>query len=127
MDIIRQRGGSRQRLTVAQAAREITRSRTYGNFAGTPERFVAHAERWMSEGACDGFNIMPPYFPSQLEVFVEQVVPLLQKKHLLREDYDGTTSREDLGLRRQAPGHFKKLRSHGGLSEVSVSQQVAAV
>jgi hypothetical protein len=33
----------------------------------------------MSEGACDGFNIMPLYFLSQLDVFVEQVVLLLQK------------------------------------------------
>jgi N-acetyl-S-(2-succino)cysteine monooxygenase len=116
----------RQRLTIAQTAREIARSRTHGNFAGTPEQFVAHVERWMSEGACDGFNIMPPYFPSQLEVFVEQVVPLLQKKQLLREEYDGTTLRENLGLRRPARGHFKKLLSQGGLSEVSVSQQVGA-
>jgi N-acetyl-S-(2-succino)cysteine monooxygenase len=117
----------RQQLTIAQTAQEIARSRTHGNFAGTPEQFVAHVDRWLSEGACDGFNIMPPYFPSQLEVFVEQVVPLLQKKKLLRECYEGTTLRESLGLRRPGRGHFKSLLSHGGLSEVPIPQQVGVV
>jgi FMN-dependent oxidoreductase (nitrilotriacetate monooxygenase family) len=116
----------RQQLTIAQTAREVARSRTHGNFAGTPDQFVAHVENWMSEGACDGFNIMPPYFPSQLEVFVDQVVPLLQKKHLLREEYDGRTLRDNLGFARPARNHFKKLLSKGGVSEAVEGRAGAA-
>jgi hypothetical protein len=36
--------------------------------------------------------------PGELELFVEQVVPLLQRKGLLRRDYESTTLRGHLGL-----------------------------
>ena len=55
---------------------------------------------WLDEGACDGFNIMPAYFPAELEVFVEQAVPELQRRGLFRREYEGTTLRDHLGLAR---------------------------
>ena len=54
---------------------------------------------WQDEGACDGFNIMPAYFQDELELFVDQVVPLLQRRGLFRTDYTGTTLRDNLGLK----------------------------
>ena len=54
---------------------------------------------WQDEGACDGFNIMPAYFQDELKLFVDQVVPLLQRRGLFRTDYTGTTLRDNLGLR----------------------------
>ena len=49
-------------------------------------------------GAADGFNIMPPVLPTALTDFVDQVVPILQKRGLFRTEYEGETLRENLGL-----------------------------
>lgn len=65
---------------------------------GTPEQVADVIERWFRAGAADGFNIMPPAYPAGLEVFVEQVVPELQRRGLFRTEYQGTTLREHYGL-----------------------------
>ena len=57
-------------------------------------------EEWVTGAACDGFNIMPPIFPSGLQDFVDLVVPELQRRRLYRTAYAGTTLRENLGLPR---------------------------
>jgi alkanesulfonate monooxygenase SsuD/methylene tetrahydromethanopterin reductase-like flavin-dependent oxidoreductase (luciferase family) len=67
-------------------------------FRGTPEQLADTMGRWLHEGACDGFTLQPAYMPGELELFVEQVVPLLQRKGLLRRDYESTTLRGHLGL-----------------------------
>jgi hypothetical protein len=41
---------------------------------------------------------MPDMFPSGVEIFVDEVVPLLQKRGVFRHQYTGTTLREHLGL-----------------------------
>jgi FMN-dependent oxidoreductase (nitrilotriacetate monooxygenase family) len=86
--------------TVGQAARAIARSRSHQAFVGTPEGLADLMQNWLESGACDGFNIMPPYFPEQLRVFVEEVVPILQRRGLFRHDYTGRTLRENMGLAR---------------------------
>jgi N-acetyl-S-(2-succino)cysteine monooxygenase len=43
---------------------------------------------------------MPPAIPDQLEVFVDQVVPILQERGLFRVEYEGTTLRDHYGLDR---------------------------
>jgi hypothetical protein len=61
-------------------------------------------QRWFENGAADGFNVMPPFFPDGLEDFTREVVPILQEKGLFRTDYDGATLREHLGIGRPARG-----------------------
>jgi alkanesulfonate monooxygenase SsuD/methylene tetrahydromethanopterin reductase-like flavin-dependent oxidoreductase (luciferase family) len=95
------------RLTIAQAARIIARSRSHNSFVGTPEQLADLMQSWFETGACDGFNIMPPYFPEQLRVFVEEAVPVLQRRGLFRREYEGRTLRENLGLAR--PGSIKHV------------------
>ena len=68
--------------------------------AGTPEQVAILIEDWFTDGAADGFNLMPPLLPGMLDVFVAEVVPLLQKRGLFRRDYAGRTLRERYGLRR---------------------------
>jgi len=51
-------------------------------------------------GAADGFNVMPAVLPSGLELFAEHVVPILQRRGLMRTEYEGTTLREHYGLPR---------------------------
>jgi spore maturation protein SpmB len=66
---------------------------------------------WFREGAADGFNVMPPVLPSMLEVFVAEVVPLLQRRGLFRTEYVGDTLRARYGLPRP------DLRFHAAGSE----------
>jgi FMN-dependent oxidoreductase (nitrilotriacetate monooxygenase family) len=66
--------------------------------AGTPEQIADLIEDWFADGAADGFNIMPPVLPAQLEVFTAEVVPILQRRGLFRTEYTGTMLREHYGL-----------------------------
>ena len=67
---------------------------------GTPESVADEIERWVDGGAADGFNLMPPTLPGGIEDFVDQVVPVLQRRGRFRRDYEGRTLRENLGLPR---------------------------
>jgi hypothetical protein len=55
-------------------------------------------EAWFEGRAADGFNVLPPVFPTGLREFVELVVPELQRRGLFRTDYAGSTLRDHLGL-----------------------------
>jgi alkanesulfonate monooxygenase SsuD/methylene tetrahydromethanopterin reductase-like flavin-dependent oxidoreductase (luciferase family) len=88
----------REGLTVRQCGTLVAASRSHGSVVGTPEQIADHMQLWLDEGACDGFNIMPAYFQDEFELFVDQVIPLLQRRGLYRTDYEGTTLREHLGL-----------------------------
>jgi N-acetyl-S-(2-succino)cysteine monooxygenase len=59
-------------------------------------------EQWFGEGACDGFNLMPPFLPGGLDDFVALVLPELRRRGLFRTEYEGRTLREHLGLERPA-------------------------
>jgi alkanesulfonate monooxygenase len=59
-------------------------------------------QSWFENGAADGFNVMPPVLPQSLNEFVDLVVPELQRRGLFRTAYEGTTLRENLGLKRPA-------------------------
>src|SRR5437588_6660159 len=66
--------------------------------AGTPEQIADLIEDWFTDGAADGFNIMPPVLPAMLDVFSAEVIPLLQRRGLFRTAYAGATLREHYGL-----------------------------
>ncbi|KHO27663.1 monooxygenase [Mycolicibacterium setense] len=85
-------------LTVGQLIAKLGGGRGHRTFAGTAEQVADNLELWFTEGAADGFNIMPPYLPGGLSDFVEQVVPLLQRRGLFRTDYTATTLRGHYGL-----------------------------
>ena len=63
-------------------------------------RIADTLEEWFVEGAADGFNILPPYFPGAFADFVDLVVPELQRRGLFRREYEGATLRDHFGLRR---------------------------
>jgi N-acetyl-S-(2-succino)cysteine monooxygenase len=90
----------REQLTVRDCATKVAAARSHGYVVGTPEQVVDHMQRWFEEGGADGFNVMPPYFPDELDLFVDEVIPLLQRRGLFRTAYEGTTLREHLGLPR---------------------------
>ncbi|MGW5574188.1 LLM class flavin-dependent oxidoreductase [Nocardia thailandica] len=87
-----------ERLTVRQLIGKLGGGRGHRTFAGTPEQVADELQTWFEAGAADGFNIMPPYLPGGLDDFVDQVVPILQRRGLFRTDYTATTLRGHYGL-----------------------------
>ena len=87
-------------LTVRQILRELAGGGGHREIVGTPEQVADDIARWFHAGAADGFNLMPGVLPEGLQEFVDEVVPLLQRRGLFREDYEGRTLREHLGLPR---------------------------
>jgi alkanesulfonate monooxygenase len=92
----------RENLTIRDLYRRIAGARGHFQIVGTPTEIADFMELWVRERGCDGFNIMPPVFPSSLREFVDLVVPELQRRGLYRTHYEGTTLRENLGLTRPA-------------------------
>ncbi|MGZ6733797.1 MAG: LLM class flavin-dependent oxidoreductase [Nocardioides sp.] len=88
----------KENLTVRELLWKLGGGRGHRTFTGTPEQLADDIQLWFENGAADGFNIMAPVFPSALEIFVEQVVPILQKRDLFRTEYAGSTLREHYGL-----------------------------
>ena len=91
---------TRGTLTLRELYRSLATARGHRTILGTPEAIADQLEEWFINGAADGFNIMPPILPTGLDEFVNLVVPILQKRGLFRTDYEGSTLRENLGLRR---------------------------
>ena len=88
----------RDRPTLRELLATLAGARGHFTFAGTPEQVADLIEDWFTDGAADGFNIMPPLLPSMLDVFNAQVIPLLQQRGLFRTAYEGKTLREHYGL-----------------------------
>jgi FMN-dependent oxidoreductase (nitrilotriacetate monooxygenase family) len=89
-----------QGLTLRQLYLSLSTARGHRTVVGTPEQIAEAIEQWFTGGAADGFNIMPPILPTGLSDFVDQVVPILQRRGLFRTEYEGHTLRENLGLER---------------------------
>ncbi len=98
----------RGNLTVRELLRALGGGVGHRIIVGTPEAIADDMEAWFKAGAADGFNLMPDVLPTGLEVFVDTVVPLLRKRGLFREAYDGRTLRDHFGLARPA-GRFATL------------------
>jgi FMN-dependent oxidoreductase (nitrilotriacetate monooxygenase family) len=84
-----------EQLTLRQVVERLATPR--GSFVGSPETVANALQAWFEGGAADGFVIFEP-LPGQLDLFVEKVVPILQARGLFREDYEGETFRDSLGL-----------------------------
>jgi FMN-dependent oxidoreductase (nitrilotriacetate monooxygenase family) len=66
-------------------------------FVGTPLTVANEIERWFEAGAFDGLNFFGTT-PADFRVFLDEVVPLLRERGVVRGDYDSTTLRGNLGL-----------------------------
>jgi len=92
----------REGLTLRQLLMRLAQARGHYSFVGTPEQLADLMEEWLKDGAADGFNLMPPVLPWMLDVFISEVVPILQRRGIFRTTYDGATLRDHLGLDRPA-------------------------
>ncbi|MCB1742441.1 MAG: LLM class flavin-dependent oxidoreductase [Gammaproteobacteria bacterium] len=94
----------RERPTLRELLATLAGARGHYTFAGTPEQLADFIQDWFEHGVCDGFNLMPPVLPHMLDVFVDEVVPLLQRRGLFRTAYEGNTLRDRYGLDRPSVG-----------------------
>lgn len=93
-------------LTLRQTARRILPQMAGNMIVGSARRVADTMEAWYREKACDGFMIAAPVVPTGLERFIRLVVPELQRRGLFRTEYEATTLRGNLGLRRPPNRRF---------------------
>ena len=83
----------REKPTLRELLAKLAGARGHYTYAGTPDQVANLMEEWFTDGAADGFNVMPPLLPAMLEVFIDEVIPLLQQRGLFRTSYEGNTLR----------------------------------
>ncbi|MEI7712695.1 MAG: LLM class flavin-dependent oxidoreductase [Rhodospirillales bacterium] len=88
----------REKPTLRQLLGYMAGARGHYVTAGTPEQIADLIGDWFAAGAADGFNLMPPILPAMLDVFVDEVVPLLRRRGLFRAEYNAETLRGHYGL-----------------------------
>lgn len=89
---------NRHKYSIKELYEHVAASRGHYIYVGTKAGLVDVMEEWFTEGAADGFNLLPPLLPNSLEDFVQDVIPLLQQKGLYQTEYIGSTFRERIGL-----------------------------
>jgi alkanesulfonate monooxygenase SsuD/methylene tetrahydromethanopterin reductase-like flavin-dependent oxidoreductase (luciferase family) len=84
-----------ENLTLRQVVQRLSTPK--GDFVGAAEQVANKLQHWFESEAADGFVVFES-LPGQLQLFVDQVVPILQERGLFHRDYEGDTFREHLGL-----------------------------
>jgi FMN-dependent oxidoreductase (nitrilotriacetate monooxygenase family) len=70
------------------------------SFIGSPATVADSINELVQKDASDGFILVPHITPGGLDEFADTVVPLLQERGVYRTEYEGSTLREHLRLRR---------------------------
>ena len=89
-----------ENLTIRQLYERYAGARGQRTLVGSPTQIADEMERWFLGYGCDGFLVQPSHLPEGLDDFVALVIPELQARGLFREEYEGTTLRENMGLPR---------------------------
>ncbi|MBS7703767.1 LLM class flavin-dependent oxidoreductase [Chelatococcus asaccharovorans] len=90
----------REKPTIRQLINRLAGARGHYVSIGTPEKIADEIQTWFETGAADGFNIMPPWLTGGFDAFAGEVLPLLRKRGLFREEYAGRTLRDHFDLPR---------------------------
>ncbi|WP_327674337.1 MULTISPECIES: LLM class flavin-dependent oxidoreductase [unclassified Streptomyces] len=100
-----------ENLTLRQVAQSLAEFRR-SPFVGAPETVADRIEEWFDAGTFDGINLAFRT-EEELELFVDGVVPILQKRDLFRTAYEADTLRGHLGLPVPANRHTIETASLG--------------
>jgi len=87
----------RDNLTIRQLMQVVVRASC---IPGTATSIADRIEEWIECGAADGLNIQFANDEDSIGIFVDEVIPELQRRGLFRSEYQGKTLRENLGLPR---------------------------
>ena len=84
--------------SIRQLYEWVASARGHYTIVGSAAQVADMLQEWFTQGAADGFNILPPWLPTGLTDFVDLVIPELQRRGLFRTEYEGRTLRANLGL-----------------------------
>lgn len=90
----------RENLSVRDLYLRIAGARGHWNLIGSAKDIADKLEEYFVGRAADGFNLMPPTLPGALDDFIALALPELRRRGLFREEYEGPTLRDNLGLRK---------------------------
>ncbi|HSI01697.1 MAG TPA: NtaA/DmoA family FMN-dependent monooxygenase [Reyranella sp.] len=85
---------SGESMTLREVAQRHGQSVGLPQFVGTVKTVADQMEAFLQTAGGDGFMLSPIYCPGAIEEFVDQVVPELQRRGLVRREYRGRTMRE---------------------------------
>jgi FMN-dependent oxidoreductase (nitrilotriacetate monooxygenase family) len=83
-------------ITLREAAGRWSLSVAIPQIIGTPEQVAERIIEIWRETGCAGFNLSPTTNPDSVTDFVDQVVPILQRRGVFRTEYEGATFRANL-------------------------------
>jgi len=89
----------KENLTLRQLYLRIAGGRVHWVFVGSAEQLADELERRFLAKAADGYAVMPATIPGGIDDFCSMVVPILRERGVFRSEYEGSTLRENLGLR----------------------------
>jgi alkanesulfonate monooxygenase len=98
----------RDGLTLRETAMRSAAAKHHWTLIGTAKQVCDQLEEWFTMGAADGFNILACDVPDGIIDLVEEVVPELQRRGLFRNEYQGDTLRDHMGLARPASRHVAR-------------------
>lgn len=87
--------------TVRALLHLLAGSRGHAALSGTPESIADLIANWFQHGGADGFMLMPHAFPTEFQLFVDEVIPLLRRRGLLPDGDPHAGLRARLGLPQQ--------------------------
>lgn len=87
-------------LTIRQLYLRLTVSRGHLTVIGDYDDVADAMTEWYRSGAADGFNVMPPVLPGDLDEFVAHVIPRLRERGVFKDRYRPGTLRWKLGIPR---------------------------
>ncbi len=93
-------------LTLRELIVERYRSNAHLWTVGSASRVADLMVDWFETGACDGFSFNPSFMLGSLERICTLLVPELRARGYFREEYEGSTLRDHLGLPR--PGAWDR-------------------
>lgn len=94
--------------SIRQLYKKIGMAQEHKTITGTAQDVVDEMEAWIHSEATDGFNVTPTHLPHGIRDFAEFVIPELRRRGLFREEYEGNTLRENLGLPMPASRYSKR-------------------
>jgi alkanesulfonate monooxygenase len=96
----RHRWAREEKLIIRQLYERCAGARGQRTLIGSPETLLIMCQMVLAHGV-DGFPIQPAYLPGGLDDFADLVILELQERDLFRTEYEGTTLRENLALKRR--------------------------
>lgn len=93
-------GNNGGKVTVREAAIQMGITVGLPQIVGSPEHIADRLEHYWRESGGFGFNLSAATQSGMIEEFVEHVVPILQKRGLMRETYEGKTLRRNMDVAR---------------------------